>query len=1833
MRKTSLFAVLLCLSLASLLSGCFLKPKAGSDAGKPSGGAEDKDAPFHVAEYGPQGTVPHENLEGGIWILFNKPVVALRGGEKPALSSPVMRITPKTEGTYRWFGSRLLCFEPKTVLEPATQYVIQVTAETRSLSGEPLSGADEFPFHTEPLSMVSISPSGDDVPTAKARKILIGFNFPVDPKTVASSIEVEAGGRHILFRAARPDEDIPEDRLLLLELKAEPRRDEDVTVRLLSGARPKPESFALEQEQALGFHTLRPFALTESRLQTRTAAPSLSLTFNHPVDADSLAQGVRFDLPGYDPAANAEVWENTVTFSGLPVPFESKLRLRLLAGLADLYGLQLGRDEDLVLDVGPAGSTVGFRHAGDALLESGLPATVVVETQNALEGSYILGRLAKPFDAVPTAPLARLDLSKVPRNTRHLETFDLSPFLNEEGKGAAFAYWKFRAPSSGGSGVEDRDASLRLQVTDIGASLHLASNMALVHAQSLSGGQAVADAAVTLRAGGREAARGRTDASGVAALKLASRELARAGGGGSKGVEVEIRKGKDVLVLSPGSMPALSQNAEEPFRAEAAHPRTCLWTDRGIYRPGETVSFGGLDRSLQAGLFTAVKGRYRVEVSRGLEGGTPIAAAAGATSAEGGFGGEFPLPKDLEPGAYSLHFYRLGPDPVRTGGAWIRVADLRNAAFGVEVSLPPERLTMGDTLEARFSGTYLAGGRVTRGKWQARWTRREVDYRPPGEPLAGYRFATAVRTRAEELESGSGEIAGDGTVSFKQPLSDAAAGQVYSYEVTATVEDADRQALSARGTALVFPSDLLLGAKIVAGRAAEDPLYFVRTGEAFTLKAAAADPDGRPAAGGDLSGVLGREEWKPVRGQGFSEVAEKSFTLRYSGGFGSVSLTPERTGFYYIDLSGRDGKGRPARTRITFYVTGSVETVWQQWDGKRIDIVTERASYRPGEKARLLLKSPVKKGRYLITVEREGILEQRTVELEGGTPTIEVEVKEAYVPVFYVSVSTALPRTQAPPAGPDAPDSGKPRGYCGVVSIPVDASSRRIDLAIERSAESYRPGSEARLTVKAAMNGKPLAGAEIALAAADRGILELIDYHVPDPVAFFYDPSGFPDQVAHFESRDLLLDPVTGRAKDLPGGDGKGGGEPPSSYGLRQDFGPTAFFKTGLVTGADGTVSVRFRLPDRLTAFRATAVAAKGDRFGRAESEFTVSHPLTVRAALPRRMRTGDEAQAGVVVTNRDTESRTVKVSVEGVLLSVEGEREKTAVLKPGETAEIAFALEAPAAGSAVLAFTVDSDVLKQRLEERLVVEQAYVREAFTVAGRTRDGAEEALALPPSFRGDPEEGLSVSLDSTAASALLGAVRFLEAYPYECLEQMTSRLFPRVLLPWLLSGEQKAETVGQLAAIARFANPDGGFSYWDGPAPRVSGFYVTLRAAHLLAAARQKGIPTPQGVDAEAALSWLAAHYDAQGPYLKSYAVYVWSLHGRKEKALADRLMRETEKADVFVPGFLGLAYQNMGNAAAAQDALARLKNLVRVGTQSVTLAGRTEDRSWYGGDLQAKALLLMLYARLLPDSQMASALAGSLLEENQGGYWGNTSNAGWVLQAFAELLEAGGETETDFTAQAAIGARTIAERTFQGMSREPFQFSVPASRLLEMTGAAAGVAGGGTLPLAFSKKGQGTLYYSAVLRRHVAAETAEARDEGIGVALDILDEAGSLVPGADLKLGRVYRARVTLFSSRDRGFLAVRVPVPSGAQILDGSLKATQIVRSAAGAGEEGAMRILDNEVRFHFESFPRGKREASFLFRTTTPGAFPTPPVQAECMYQPGIFGRSPGAVYRIGK
>ena len=155
------------------------------------------------------------------------------------------------------------------------------------------------------------------------------------------------------------------------------------------------------------------------------------------------------------------------------------------------------------------------------------------------------------------------------------------------------------------------------------------------------------------------------------------------------------------------------------------------------------------------------------------------------------------------------------------------------------------------------------------------------------------------------------------------------------------------------------------------------------------------------------------------------------------------------------------------------------------------------------------------------------------------------------------------------------------------------------------------------------------------------------------------------------------------------------------------------------------------------------------------------------------------------------------------------------------------------------------------------------------------------------------------------------------------------------------------------------------------------------------------------------------------------------------------------------------------------------------------------------------------------------------------------------------------------------------------------------------------------------------------------------RSEGIDVDYTITDlNTGDVInkDGSDaknslitLESGKVYKAQIYVSSKRNLEYLAVRCPIPSGAEILDTQLSSGGSEGIDDWEQENNYWRrysnkdYKDNEAQFFFNWFYHGGSYITFTFRTSRRGVYPTPSVTAECMYQPEIFGRSNGYLFVI--
>jgi uncharacterized protein YfaS (alpha-2-macroglobulin family) len=1835
-----------------------------------------EDGPFRLSGFGPSGDLPSEVKEPVVWVLFSQPVIPLaRIGEAEKASS-VISIEPQIEGQFRWYSTRMLVFQAGDKVLPQREYSVRVNESVQSVGGQSLTGGNSFSFRSEELSMLSAVPGGGSfeqswhqggVPTDAAEEILVRFNYPVDIETVADYLRVKAGGYTFDTVLSRPDNSTgrfssPDiESLVMLKVTGELPGDSSISVELASGARSRSDYIGRRESQEISFHSLKPFRFLRHTTRSYSfpgdagAANPLFLEFTHPVEKESLLKAISFDPYVPVESGNISIWGSSVRLSGLPYQFESKYIMTLGAGIRDIHGRELGSEKVVRVEIPEAASYANFPNTGTRMLEAGFPPRIVFDYQNVEDGLWKAGAIEDPYSYWPESALEPYPFPETAKNSRHFETVDLSPWLGRDRKGWVGFSWNF-TPVDERSGVRPKwgQRNLTLQVTDLGLTVRYGYNRVVAWVTQLSDGKPVDGARVSLMAERDRIFEGSSDSSGLATFHLGDGEFSRyfgdSGNDWRDRLRILVEHDGDRVEFKPNNSHNLWRSSplsvSTPTMVQKPKAEVFLFTDRGLYRPGENVTFRGIDRTLLLGEYSPYEGAYSISVIEDTWRGREIREINGTSSPSGGFHGEFEVPEDLRPGNYALNYKRSG------GGVRVpfQVAEFERLKFQVGLSIPDRLYYAGDAVSAEVKASYLAGGSLSDARFDYSWTKEPAWFAPPGDTWESFRFGPSGYDRRYFLGEGDGVLGPDGSSLFRQETTpEGVEGQPQRYRGEVRVEDAGGQLISSRASVVVHPAAFYIGAKLQR----EGWSWFVQKGEKVNLDYVLARPDGTKYTGNaeNLTLELLKRSWKAAQQQGvggrintrYEMVLEPVEEIALSGG--TAAITPPTSGSYLVRLHGEDAAGRSAVTELSFYATGSDMVRWGYDSPEMIGLETDRPSYAPGDTAKILVKSPLPEGDYLITVEREGIFDESIVHLEGSANVIGIPISEEYLPVVYVAVSSYSVRSGKPDHSYFEPDLDKPKGYFGVVPVMVDTASRSFDIEIVSREGAYRPGEEAEITLRASRNGEPVSGAEITFLAVDRGVLDLIDYHVPDPLSFFYDPRKFPIATSGGDSRSLLIDPVTYEVKDLQGGGGD------DKLERRDDFRPLAVFEPYISTDLKGEAVVRFTLPDTLTTYRCTAIGVKENNFGRSEQELVAQNPLNVNSVLPELLRHRDTVEGGLTISNLGSGPVEVELTAASDLLTVEGEASKSVTVDGESTLLVPFLFSAPSAGEGTVSFTIRSEPLNEELVKQIEVETPAVFETVATSGKIAvnnsgaKSASELLRLPGAEDGGeaPEGFLQMSLSSSRISLFEEAVAYLLDYPYDCFEQRSS-----MLVPYILFGETgafpafeelalpRAHIAAELKLMGEAQRAGGGIPYWSGGL--YPSYYVSARVAQVVALAGDAGYPLPEELDRTALLAYLRRPEQRvrTNHYLYGLGLYARALLGDDVSAEARTYRQRGDVIGIAGYALAGLASVHSGDKNGASGALERISAFIRPSAATLDITETWESgASWYGSEVERLSLLLMLIQRADPENPLRERSLESLIQRRRSARWSNTVENSWALIAAAG--EIGLEGAPDFSSVVSISGEVLDRSRFASIADPP--------RLLKFPFESAPLADlptGTSLPLSIEAAGEGTLSYRIAMRYSIPSETAPPLDMGIGIMQEIYNLEGELVRGSSLKAGETYRIVVHLSSPLRRDFLAVRVPVPSGAVILDKGFVTTaryegyeERMESDDESGDAPASPdrtdIMLNEARFFFDRFPQGRGEAEFMIRAVRPGIYPTPPAQAECMYEPEVLGRDGGRLLFI--
>jgi uncharacterized protein YfaS (alpha-2-macroglobulin family) len=1415
-------------------------------------------------------------------------------------------------------------------------------------------------------------------------------------------------------------------------------------------------------------------------------------------------------------------------------------------------------------------------------------------------------------------------------------------------------------------------------VTNLAVHFKHGRESSLVWVTTLDTGKPVAGARVTVRdCNGRLWFEGKTDAEGIAVTgdQVPAPADAPVCAHYRRDLIAFARLGEDVsFTYSTWSDGIQPWNFNLPASLHRRKPLAIHTVfDRTLFRAGETVSMKHVARApAGAGFRIPERGELPAAVEVQHVGSGQKFKLAAMFDAKGIAEGAWKIPAEAKLGVYRLAW---GRGEVQSS-AEFRVEAYRVPLMRAVLAAPKAPLVKPDVAKLDAAVTYLSGGPAGGVPVKIRY---RVD--PRGVHFADYadfRFGgTAVKEGVQtgrvsdswetfDPDGGDGEAApaaragpaasrtlvldSAGTASVvidKLPPIDRPASLVVEMEYN----DPNGELLATSTRVALHPAALYLGIR---------PEGWAANKKGVRTQVVALDPLGKPLAGRAVAVEAYERKTYSSRRRllgGFYAYDSTIETKRLGSGCSGTtderglmfcSLKPGASGELILVARAKDEGGREAFSTSSVWVLGDGDWWFEPSDHDRIDLIPEKKRYEPGETAKLQVRMPFREATVLVTVEREGVLSQKVVTLDGKSPVIEVPIAGSYGPNVFVSALAVRGRVDPEVPGPYAwlkrifyrvgswlglvdevpverdtrptalVDLSKPAYKLGMAEIKVGRRDYALTVKVAPERDTFRVRETARVAIQVSdSDGKPAANGEIALAAVDEGLLELMDnasWSILDALL-----GSRPVEVTTATAQGQVIGKRHFGKKAAPPGGGGG------RAGARELFDTLLAWQGRVALDAQGRATVEVPLNDSLTAFRIVAVAVAGEaRFGHGYATVRTTQDLMLFSGLPPVVREQDEFTA--MFTLRNTTAAPLAAQLAWKM------RDRPAGDAKGrDLAGATQSVQLAASEARLISVQVKAPIGVERLywevtatsggaSDRLRTDQKVVEvHPVRIYQATLAQLDQRLQFPVERPADAipgRGGIRVDVMGTLAGEMSGVREYFLRYPYTCLEQRTSKAIG-------LGDDGLWKSVA--GSAGNYLDRDGLARYF--PIDWLDG--SDALTAYLVQVADAAGREWPEdtlkrmlgGLEAFATgrITRGSALPTADLTFRKLAAIEALARHERARPAMLESITIDPPLWPTSaLVDWIGILQRVEGiplHDQRLKEALSLLRGRLNFQGTVMTFATERTDALWWlmvSADLNANRALLAVLEEPSWREDMGRLVRGSLSRQKRG-HWGTTTANAWGVVAIARFAEAFEKTPATGSTSISLGSQSASIKVVPAKQTRDLEW--PAAReTLEIAHAGAGapwtiVQSRAALPL------KAPLSTGYAIKRTVAA--VEQKD------------------ASGYTRGDVYRVTLEVDAQTDMTWVVIDDPIPSGAAIL-GSGLGRDAGSLAQGEKREGwaspaFIERTHEAYRAYYQFVPKGRFKIEYTVRLNNPGKFDLPATRVEAMYAPELFGEVPNATVRV--
>lgn len=1301
-------------------------------------------------------------------------------------------------------------------------------------------------------------------------------------------------------------------------------------------------------------------------------------------------------------------------------------------------------------------------------------------------------------------------------------------------------------------------------------------------------GEPLRDVPVAAIVKGRPPLEARTDANGVAELRLRAARDAD--------LRIVAHHGRDYAVNTVYGGAVATQEQWMGY----------IYTDRPVYRPGHTVNFKGILRLRTATGFQVPAGRT-VSVTINDPEQKPLYQKTLTASATGAIRDSITLPAGAALGHHFLEV-KAGEDFM---SGHFEVEEYKKPEYEVRVTPSKGRVLQGEsvpvTVDARYYfGEPVSGAKVTYAIYRERyWFPLWYD---PDDERSGEEGPSDDEDGGDQIGEQEGQLDADGKLSVNIPTTVSEHKFDYRYRIEARVTDAANREITGRGSVIATYAGIALNV--------EPEHYVVSPGSRAAFRVAARTYDNTP--------VRTRVKVELLRWRGRRAELQVLQTAEVeTGADGSASAAfdiPTQGGPYRVRATARTQEGREPEATGYFYVSGG------GWDygatDRSVQIIPDKKTYRAGETAHLLIVAGKSKTPVYVSVEGRELRQHKLLRSAGETLTFDVPIASSDEPGITVEAGYVRDGTF----------------YNGSKYVRVPPVDHQLDVKLSTDKAQYQPGETAEYRIEATgMDGKPAPRAEFSLSVVDEAIYAIRRDTTPDILRFFFEREW--NRISTETSLNYYFHGEAGKRRmrlaEL---------RPPSRLAqlkpdrlvepkIRKAFPDTAFWATDLVTDAAGRARARVEFPDSLTTWRATARGITPDtRVGSGTLKTIVRKNLILRLTTPRFFVQGDEMTISSLVHNYLAEAKKVRVSLDAAGLEIVDSAPREVTVPSRGDAKVDWRVRVKQVRQATVTGKALTNEESDAVQLDLPVLIPGVKQSEARGGSFAAGGSAAFDL--TFPASAKPGsrlLAINVSPSIAGSLFGALEYLTAYPYGCVEQTMSSFLPNIVVRQVINELGIKVTLDERALAEKiraglyrlhgFQHEDGGWGWWE---TDDSHHFMTAYVVTGLVQAKAAGAP----VKAEAidrGVQWLRGAFSRDPKLagdLRAYMVYAMTLAAPPDPAALGSVFERRTNLSPYGMALLGLAFEQAKDPRASEIAAA-LESAAQQDQEQAWWPATRDALLDFADDVtpEATAWVAKFLSHQRPQSPLLPKAALWLMNHrNEGFWWSSTKQTAMVIYGLTDYLKATKELNPNLNVTVFVNDKPVLTRRIdQAMGLNPPDLMLDESKLNP-----------GANRIRLTATGEGRVYYSTRAEHY----SSDERLQKTGTAsLNLLREYFRLVPSKDgerivydtvplsgpVAVGDMIAVRLTASGSEWK-YLMIEDPIPAGAEFIERD-NAYEIRNRPPWWAYNFTRRELHDDRMAIFETYFNRQEQYFYLLKVVNPGVFQVSPARIQPMYQPGVM------------